>query len=131
MHTPTTTTTSTTATTTTGAIPTTTPSTTTTSTTQPCTTARCVLDAARHGSDCAGDTIPAGITKKLDKAVSLIEQAPSAKKARRLLKRAKGMLGQAITSTRRAAKGKHPKLSSPCANAIEQAAGDVRGGLGS
>jgi hypothetical protein len=107
------------------------PTSSTTTTTLPCLTARCILDRALHGPECAGGTVPAKITKKLDAAVHLIEQANSApaKKAKRLVKRAKSTLKVAEKAARKAAKGKKPKLSSGCAAAIGAAVDGVRGGL--
>jgi hypothetical protein len=132
MHGPASTTTTTIVASTTVTTVTTTSTTTTTSstTTPPCTTAPCVLDAALHGPDCASEVIPPSITKKLDKAMQLIQQADGAKKPKRLFKRAKVTLNQAIKAARKAATGKVPKISSACSDAIGQAATAVRGGLG-
>ena len=104
----------------------------TTSTTLPCTSARCRFDASLHSPDCAGDTIPSSITKKLDKAVQLSDLADSAplKKAKRLLKHAKRILKRAANLADKATKGNHPKLSSRCADSIRRAADGVREGLG-
>jgi hypothetical protein len=114
-----------------GVITTTTTSSTSTTTTLPCTSARCAIDRALRSPDCAGDTIPPSITKKLDQAVHVIELASSAppKKAKRLLKQAKSTLKLGARAARKAAKGKKPKLSSGCAAVIGKAADDVRRGL--
>jgi hypothetical protein len=105
--------------------------TTTTSTTLPCTSARCALEGVQTNAACAGQTIPARVTGKLEQAANLIDQAASspAKKARKLLKRAKA-LKQAEAATTRAAKGRRPKISPDCARALRGAADGVVGGLG-
>ena len=53
-----------------------------------------------------------------------------AKQARKLLKRAKKALKQAAAKAVRAAKGKKPKISAACAEALKEAADSVVGGLG-
>ncbi len=109
------------------------PSTTTTSL-PPCTTVRCMIDAARNGTSCAGETLPPSITKKLDRAISQAELAPSqsAKKAKRLAKSTERLLTKARRLVTKAARGRHPKLSSQCAadlvNAIGAASGLVAPG---
>lgn len=104
----------------------------TTTTTAPCTSARCTLDAIQTSAVCAGQAIPGAVTKNLNRAKALIEQAaPSpAKQARRLLKRARKALKQAGTKAIRAAKGTRPKISSGCASALHDAIGSVVGELG-
>jgi hypothetical protein len=104
----------------------------TTTTTLPCDSARCTLARLPSIPACAGQAIPANVTKKLTQAASFIDQAASrpAKQARKLLKRAKTALKQAATKAAHAAKGKHPKLASPCANALSGAVGGVIVGLG-
>ncbi len=101
-------------------------STTTTTTTPPpsCDSPRCVVDAALSGPACSGEAVPANVSAKLHQATSLIEQAGSvpAKKARKLLKRAKATLRQAKTNATRAAKGRHAKISAECAAALSAAA---------
>jgi hypothetical protein len=121
------TTTSSTSTTTPGSLLTSTP----TTSTLPCTSVRCQLDADLARAGCATETIPVGITKKLDRATRLIEMAADTpKKARRLVKRAKAALKQAARAAARATKGKRAKLSPGCASAIRQTTDRVRGGLG-
>src|SRR5207249_4270088 len=80
---------------------------TTTTTTLPCTSARCAVDAGLTSPLCAGQ-VPASVTKKLDRAASLIEQASTspAKQAKKLRKRAKTALKKAKAAATRAAKGK-------------------------
>jgi uncharacterized delta-60 repeat protein len=127
------TTSTTTRNTTTTSITTPTGATTTTTTTLPCTTARCTLDSALMSPTCAGQPIPAGVTGKLNKAESLIDQATTspAKKARRLRQRAKNLLRRAGATATHAAKGKGKKvkLSGVCAGALNAAAAGVAAGL--
>jgi len=96
---------------------------TTTTTTLPCTSARCAVDAGLTSPLCAGQ-VPASVTKKLDRAASLIEQASTspAKQAKKLRKRAKTALKKAKAAATRAAKGKKPKISSDCASALKDTA---------
>jgi hypothetical protein len=104
--------------------------TTTTTTTLPCTTPRCTFDAALHGPACGDETVPALITKKLDRATDLLDRADQiAKKAKRLRRQAKHVLGGARKAAGKAAKGKKPKLTAECAAAIQQAIGVVVGTL--
>ena len=108
------------------------PTTSTTSTTTlPCTTARCTLQAALMSPACAGQTIPASVTGKLNTAETLIDQAATTagKKARKVRQRARNLLRQAGAKATRAAKGKKPKLSPACAAALKDAAGRVAAGL--
>ena len=97
----------------------------------PCTTARCVLAAAESSAACTGQTIPARVTAKLTKAEKLIDQAATspAKRARKLLNKARAALKQAGTKATRAAKGKKPQLSAGCAAALKAAADGVAGTL--
>ena len=108
------------------------PGATTTSTTVPCETVRCLLDAGLQSPACAGETIPPTITKNLDRAAHLAEQAGVGvpKRVRRLLKRARRALTLAENAAKRASRGKKPKLTVACEMAIEGAAEDVRNGLG-
>jgi hypothetical protein len=105
---------------------------TTTTTTLPCTSARCVLAALPSTPACAGETIPANVMKKVDQAANLIDQAASspARRARKLFKRAKTALKQAVAKATRATKGKHPTISPACANALAGVVGGVVAGLG-
>jgi hypothetical protein len=110
---------------------TTTPGSLTSTPTTSCTSARCQLDAGLASAACATETIPVGITKKLDRATRFVEMAADTpKKARRLVKRAKAALKQAARAAARATKGKRAKLSPGCARAIQQTTDRVRGGLG-
>ncbi len=104
----------------------------TTTTTLPCDSARCTLARLPSIPACAGQAIPANVTKKLTQAANFIDQAASrpAKQARKLLKRAKTALKQAATKAAHSAKGKHPKLAAPCANALSGVVGRVISGLG-
>jgi hypothetical protein len=102
--------------------------TTTTSTTLPCTTPRCLFDAALHGPECAGANVPKGITAKIDGAVGLFDRvgASSGKKQRRLAGRTRRSLNAIAHLATRASKGKKARLSATCASAIGGAAGTVR-----
>jgi hypothetical protein len=104
---------------------------TTTSTTVPCQTIRCRLDDGIHASACAGETIPAPITKDFDRVTSLVAEAGGAspKRAKRLIKHAEHALTQAENAAKKATKGKKPKLTVGCAGAIHQAAEEVRSSL--
>ena len=68
---------------------------------------------------------------KLTKAANFIDQATTspAKKAAKLLKKAKKALKQAAGKAIRATKGKNPKLSSDCAAALKGASDGVAGTL--
>jgi hypothetical protein len=102
-----------------------------TTSTLPCVTTRCLLDAPLQGDACAGATIPPSVSSKLDKAVRLIAQGSgSSKKAKALRRAAKNTLRLASKAARKATKGKKPKLSSACADAIQRAANGVLAGLG-
>ena len=103
----------------------------TTTTTLPCTTPRCLFDAALHGPACAGANVPKGIVAKIDGAVGLSERADTStgKKQRRLLARTRQTLAAIGRVAAHASKGKKPRLSAPCASAIGDAAGTVRSEL--
>jgi hypothetical protein len=105
--------------------------TTTTTTTLPCTTPRCLFDAALHGPACAGANVPKGITAKIDGAVGLFDRvgASSGKKQRRLAGRTRRTLNAIAHLATRASKGKKARLSAACASAIGDAASTVRGTL--
>lgn len=104
---------------------------TSTTTTLPCTSARCTVEAALQSAACASETIPLAITKKLARVVELVETpANTPKQGRRLTARAKVLLNQAARATLRATKGKRPKISPTCADAIRQGIEGVRTTLG-
>ena len=98
----------------------------------PCTSARCIIDAGLTSPACTGQTVPASVTNKFNRATSLIDQAGSspAKKALKLRRQAKKALRRAKAKATRAAKGKHPKISSDCAAALRHAADGVVAVLG-
>jgi hypothetical protein len=106
--------------------------TTTSTTTRPCETAGCLLDAGLHGAACGGEAVPAHITRALDRVLHLIDEAhvSSPRKAKRLLRADKHLLGLVERGAKKAARGKKPKLTSDCAGAIEHAVDLVRAGLG-
>jgi hypothetical protein len=56
--------------------------------------------------------------------------ARQARKAKRLLKEDKHLLGLVTRGARKAARGKKPRLTADCAGAIEHAVDLVRAGLG-
>jgi hypothetical protein len=93
---------------------------------------RCLLDTGQQSPACAGETIPPTITKNLDRAAQLVEQAGGGvpKRVRRLLKHARRALTLAENAAKRASRGRKPKLTVACGMAIEGAAEDVRNRLG-
>ncbi len=103
---------------------TTTPGPPTVGTTLPCTSSSCPVDPTPTGAACAGETIPAGVTTLLERAVSLADQAATspAKKARKLLVKARKALRQAKARATRAARSRRPTLSAGCAAALRDAA---------
>src|SRR6266566_63030 len=106
------------------------PSTTTTTTTLPCVTPRCTIEAALHGAECGDETVPGSVTKKLERALGLIDRAAShAKTARRLRGQARRVLHAAARAAGKAAKRRKPKLTRACADAIARAVAAVTGAL--
>jgi hypothetical protein len=99
----------------------------TTTTTLPCSSARCTLDGGLMSPACAGTTIPASVTRKFDRAVSLIDQAATSpgKKARKLLRQTKTVLKGAEAKATAAAKGKKRTISADCAAALRAGADKV------
>lgn len=126
---PTTSLTTTTITTTTVVVTTSTIVTTSTTTTLPCTTARCLVDQALTGA-CSDSTVPASVTKKIDTAIQLLDRAAGTTGARaaKLRKQATHLLKLAKTATRKASRGRHPKVTPGCASALGNAIGDVLDG---
>jgi hypothetical protein len=104
----------------------------TTPTTLPCATARCTLGAALMAPACAGQVIPASVTRKFSMAENLIDQAATSppKKAPKLQMRAKTALKGAMAKATQATKGRKPKISSDCAAALGRAADSVLAGCG-
>jgi hypothetical protein len=111
---------------------TTAPGATATTSTLACETTGCLLDAALHAGACGGEAVPPHITRALDRVLHLIDEAhvSSPRKAKRLLREDKHLLGIATRGARKAARGKKPRLTSDCARAIEHAVDLVRAGLG-
>jgi hypothetical protein len=103
----------------------------TTSTTQPCRTARCLLDASRHGVECTDQDLPSAVLKKLDSALRSLDRAAAARdrKARMLRARASRGLRAAGVRAVKAAGRKNPKLSGACAAAIRRATDSARAQL--
>jgi hypothetical protein len=107
---PTTTTTSTTVTTST--------TTSTTLTTLPrCTTLRCVLETARSGPGCEGQTLSTKVTRKLARTLAQAEAAPGStpRKAAQRYTHAKRLLRRVRKAIESAARRRPPKLSAACA----------------
>jgi hypothetical protein len=84
------------------------------------------------GAACEGQAIPANISKQLTRALTLLDQAATSpsKRARKLLKSARAALTRAGKLSTRAAKGKRPKLSGGCADALKTTVGGIAAGLG-
>ena len=103
----------------------------TTTTIPPCTTARCLFDAALHGPACAGASVPQAVTGKIAAAVGLLDRVASSsgKKERRLLAHARRVLGAITHAAAHASKGKKPHIPAACSMAIADATGAVRGEL--
>jgi hypothetical protein len=99
----------------------------TTTTTLPCTTARCLLEAGVASPACAGQGVPSSVITKFGKATTLIEGADTsaAKQAQRSLRRARKLLRSAAATTRHAAGGKKPKISSECATVLKASVDQV------
>jgi hypothetical protein len=118
-------------TTTTTVLTTTTVASATTTTTLPCTTPRCLFDAALNGPDCAGANVPHAIVAKINGAVGLADRVGTStgKKRRRLLGRERQTLAAVGHAASHASKGKKPRLPAACATAIGTAADTVRSAL--
>src|SRR5262249_13828970 len=104
---------------------------TTTTTIPPCDTPRCAIDDARQPPACAGGG-PASIGKKLDRALSQAELAEGQppKKATKLYKAAKRLLGKAAKAVVKASRGRHPRLSPDCAASLRNAIAVATGRIG-
>jgi hypothetical protein len=104
-----------------------------TTTTMPpfCRGGGCEIDAAVHGAACARDTVPRSVTRKIDQAVKLVEQAETtqSQKATRLRKKARALLSLAAKAAVKASRGRKAKLSPACATALQGAAETVLSGL--
>jgi len=109
----------------------TTPGATTTTTLPGCGGSRCEIDAAVYGPACAGNTIPRSVTKKIERAVQLIEQTETSQsqQATRLRTRARTQLSLAGKAAVKASRGKKATLSAGCAAAIQGAANPAGAGL--
>ena len=95
---------------------------TTTSTTLPvCVTARCRLNDALHGAACEGITLPASLSRSIERATATTERAAdlSGRKARRTLARARRLLQGVGRLARSKSTGKRAKLATECAGAIQ------------
>lgn len=101
----------------------------TTSTTAPlCRTPRCILIEQALGSDaCAATTVPAGIRRKLTRAVRLFEKADEASPRRAGVLRARAdrrLRSAAVAADKAEGRG---KLSQACAGTIVEAIGRLSG----
>ena len=104
-----------------------------TTTTLPlCTAPRCVLEGGLHDASCAGAAVPVRVTRKFERAAHLIELAATgtSKRPARLRARAARLLTRAENNAKKAARGRHPKISGECAAALQGAASIVVSGLG-
>jgi hypothetical protein len=103
----------------------------TTSTTVPCHAVSCLLEDGLHGSACAGEPIPAAVTKDFDRVTTFVGDVGGAspKRAKRLEKHAEHALTQAENAAKKATKGRKAKLTVDCASTIRQAAEAVRSSL--
>ena len=112
-------------------VSTTTSPTTTTLTIAPCLNPRCVLQVALKSPECAGQSAPASVEKKVDGAAALCDLAPDStpKKARRLRTHVKTLMGRAAQAAIRAAHRKKPQLSSGCGAKLGSALSEASSGL--
>jgi hypothetical protein len=96
-------------------------STTTSTTSPPCVTARCRLGDALHGTACEGATLPASLSRRIDRATATTERAAelSGRKARRTIARARRLLQGVGRLARSASTGKRAKLAPTCAAAVQ------------
>ena len=90
-----------------------------------------MIDDARQSPECAGH-VPASIAKKLDRALGQAELAPSqtAKKATKLYRTAKRLLGKASKAVAKASRGGRPQLSPDCATTVRNAIATAIGRIG-
>jgi hypothetical protein len=100
----------------------------TTTTLPPCDTLRCVLEAARSGPSCSGQSLSAKVARKLARTLVQAEAAPGAtpRKAVRRYTNAKRLLRKAGKAIDSAAHRRPPKLSAACAADLRAA---VRTGI--
>jgi uncharacterized delta-60 repeat protein len=79
-------------------------------------------------ASCAGLTPPSNVSRKADKACSLLAAADEGegKKRKRALAKARRLLQQAKKNTARAGRGRKPKLEKACADALGAAYGEQR-----
>jgi len=103
----------------------------TTTTTLPCTTPRCLFDAALRGRACAGATVPQAVTAKIAAAEGLLDRVASSsgKKERRVLGHTRRVLGAITRAAAHASKGKKARIPAGCSMAIAGAARAVRAAL--
>lgn len=97
----------------------------------PCTNARCTVDSALGSPMCAGERIPAGVTRGFHRGAHLIDRAARnpRRQTRKWRKRVKQIFAQAKKTASRAAKGRTRKISDDCAAALEMTVDQVVSGL--
>ena len=101
----------------------------TTTTSLPCATARCILETALNVGPCADETVPRAVSKKISRAMRLLDDSNAAP-TKRGLRRASKLLHRAGRAAEKAATARRPRLSRECADALQQATTAVRNGLG-
>jgi hypothetical protein len=97
----------------------------------PCHTVSCLLEDGLHASACAGETLPAAITRDFDRVTTLDGElgGASPKRAKRITRHAEHALTAAESAAKKATKGRKPKLTAGCESTIHQAAEAVRSTL--
>jgi hypothetical protein len=93
----------------------------------------CAVTAALSEPACANDKVPAGVTKLLKRAGTILRAAAStsdAKKRAHLLARAGGFLRRAAKAVDRAAAKKKSPLSPACAGALRAAIASAQARVG-
>lgn len=98
----------------------------TTTTLPPCTSARCRVDDALAAA-CGAETVPANLAGKIDKAIAALDAAPNqtGKQAKRTRAKARKLLKGASALAKRGARGKKPKVTADCADALRAVLGSL------
>jgi hypothetical protein len=90
---------------------------------------RCGFERSLAVPACAGDVVPAGVTRRYGRAEELVvraEEATTVPRARRLLMRAARLLKRAGTAVSRASRRRRDPLSAACAADLAPILADVR-----
>jgi hypothetical protein len=89
------------------------------------------VDDAVGGDACGSAAPPASLTKKIDQSIAALDAAgnQSPAKAKRTRARARKLLKAAGSLAARGARGKKPKLTAACADAIRGALSDIIGSI--